>query len=94
MSDADIARLPDPPEPNRGPKRIQLRVEALEGLAIGLPSRVKAMMESDDQTLRPGACQSDHPLTSVLDSIGGVNRADQVTLDPTFPRNDSSIDEE
>jgi hypothetical protein len=94
MSDADLARLPDPPEPNRRPKRIHLRVEALEGLAIGVPSRVKAMMESEDQTLQPGACQSDHPLAPLLDSIGGVDRADQMTLDPTFPRNAPSIDGE
>jgi hypothetical protein len=94
MSDADIARLPDPPEPNRGPKRLQLRVEALEGLAIGVPSRVKTLMESEDRALQPGACQSDHPLSPVLDSMGGVDRADQMTLDPTFPRNNSLVDQE
>jgi hypothetical protein len=86
MSESDIARVPDPPEPIRRPKRVHLRLEALEGLSIGVPARVKALVAADGiLPLQPGPCQSDHPLAPVLDSIGGSASIEPATIDPSFP---------
>jgi hypothetical protein len=92
MNDPELARVPDPPEPPRKPKRINLRLEALEGMAIGVPARIKVLIESAEPVvLQPGPCQSDHSLSSAIDSMGGTDRADQVTQDPSFP---SALSEE
>ncbi|MBY0585961.1 hypothetical protein K2X85_02230 [bacterium] len=89
MTDSEMARVPDPPEPLPKPKGHRLRLEALEGLSIGVPARIKALAETDGPiVLQPGPCQSDHPLSSVIDSIAGEKRPDQVTQDPSFPTSD------
>lgn len=64
---------------------LRLGVDALKGLSLSVPSRVQALLASDElPVLKPGPCQSEHSLAAALDSMVAKPVREPARFDPTF----------